>query len=95
MSKSPSKRKENFEFSDNLGIIMEEQEFNTLSPKDEIEVSKAQEGGLGIVDFACFDPKKESQIINFYGEHKNKSYDDLRHIDSRKFSAKYTTQDTR
>jgi hypothetical protein len=39
MSKSPSKRKENFEFSDNLGIIMEEQEFNTLSPKDEIKVS--------------------------------------------------------
>ena len=84
MSKSPSKRKE-MDFSDNLGIIIEEQEFNTLSPKDDISVP---EGGLGIVDFACFNPKKESSIMNFYGK---SSYDDLRHIDSRKFSAKYTT----
>lgn len=29
--------------------------------------------------------------MNFYGDQKTKSYDDLRHIDSRKFSAKYTT----
>jgi hypothetical protein len=75
--------------SENLGIIIEETEFNTLSPKEDELVSP--QGGLGIVDFACFDPKKESAILNFYGDHKTKSFDDLRHIDSRKFSAKYTT----
>jgi len=37
MSRSPNKRKE-FDISDNLGVIIEETEFNTLSPKDEIEV---------------------------------------------------------
>jgi len=58
MSKSPNKRKE-FDISDNLGVIIEEAEFNTMSPKDEVESVRLQ-GGLGMIDFACFDPKKQS-----------------------------------